>query len=575
VAAALIGVGLVVAPFAFSMFERGPKGAEMLDEFRPFMTEERIEGFQDHIALIDAAVTEADEGVRPFLADEAGVDDAAFDDQFATFTTFADAWPAIHADMDDLLTTVHGDIGKYEAVDALPPFDVFPWFFVLPGAAIAVLAVVTLRRSSRSLAFVLAGFGVALVLAPAVFGMFTRAPKGGEMMADFAGFMVRERVQDIQGYFGTMAVGQGGIRLGLVPALADAGLSEAEIADQFPAIADLDGGWVGIINDMTPMIGAMSDNVDNYDAVAALPPFPLFPWFFVVPGLLVAGLALLATRRPSAPTDPLPVEPARSAELPERNPVMSSRSLVTAPLLAIVLLVAACSGHDGGDDSAAVDTTTATETSDATTETTAAPTSGDLVGTFAIDAGACDGEVIDQGSYLQMILPGGTVDAGPYFENPDTTCGDPAYTLIEPGTDGGLVVGDYQPAPDPAFDGTGNSLAGGVVAPTGFTAIDFSISSNPTDPQTGEDVPAPTISFDGDELTGDLSAVTASWNNEWFNQGSPKPDGSAPGLTSPVSGTYDAETGAFTLEWASQIVGGPFNDFTGVWHLEGTFEAAG
>ena len=43
------------------------------------------------------------------------------------------------------------------------------------------------------------------------------------------------------------------------------------------------------------MIGAMSDNVDNYEAISALPPFPLFPWFFVVPGLLIAGLAL-ATR---------------------------------------------------------------------------------------------------------------------------------------------------------------------------------------------------------------------------------------------------------------------------------------
>ena len=44
------------------------------------------------------------------------------------------------------------------------------------------------------------------------------------------------------------------------------------------------------------MIGTMSDNVDNYQAVAALPPFSLFPWFFVAPGLIVAGLAV--GRRP-------------------------------------------------------------------------------------------------------------------------------------------------------------------------------------------------------------------------------------------------------------------------------------
>jgi hypothetical protein len=39
-----------------------------------------------------------------------------------------------------------------------------------------------------------------------------------------------------------------------------------------------------------------------------------------------------------------------------------------------------------------------------------------------------------------------------------------------------------------------------------------------------------------------------------------------------LSGTYDARTDAFVLEWASQIVGGPFDKFTGFQHLEGTFE---
>jgi len=63
-------------------------------------------------------------------------------------------------------------------------------------------------------------------------------------------------------------------------------------------VATLDTNWVRTLNDMTPMIGAMSDNVANYQAVASLPAFPLFPWFFVIPGVLVAGLAVVAgTRR--------------------------------------------------------------------------------------------------------------------------------------------------------------------------------------------------------------------------------------------------------------------------------------
>jgi hypothetical protein len=71
------------------------------------------------------------------------------------------------------------------------------------------------------------------------------------------------------------------------------------------------------------------------------------------------------------------------------------------------------------------------------------------------------------------------------------------------------------------------------------------------------------------EALGDLSALNAAWNGQQFNQGAPKPGASPPGN---ATGTYDAKTGAYTLEWSSPIAGGPFNGFTGVWHFEGTFE---
>jgi len=72
-----------------------------------------------------------------------------------------------------------------------------------------------------------------------------------------------------------------------------------------PAVASLDTNWVRIINDMTPMIGAMSDGVPDYHAISSLPPFPLFPWFFVLPGLLLAGLAVLIPSDPRSTPRPL------------------------------------------------------------------------------------------------------------------------------------------------------------------------------------------------------------------------------------------------------------------------------
>ena len=43
-----------------------------------------------------------------------------------------------------------------------------------------------------------------------------------------------------------------------------------------------------------------------------------------------------------------------------------------------------------------------------------------LVGTFTISPGSCSGEVAS-GTYLRMVLSGGTNSAGPYFSNGNST----------------------------------------------------------------------------------------------------------------------------------------------------------
>ncbi|HEX6395702.1 MAG TPA: hypothetical protein VFZ97_19895 [Acidimicrobiales bacterium] len=205
----------------------------------------------------------------------------------------------------------------------------------------------------------------------------------------------------------------------------------------------------------------------------------------------------------------------------------------------------------------------------------AAPASAStaLVGTFDITAGSCNGGHVS-GSYFRMILQGGNA-GGPFLSNSDSTCSDQSYTPMAPGTDGGLATGRYQPQPSPAFDGSGNALAKRIITPARFYGVGYSASTQPTDPQTDKAVPAPQITVSGTALSGSVQAVSVSWNNQYFNQGSPKPDGTYPGDTTPVTGTYDPGSGSYTLQWTSQVVGGPFNGFSGLWHLTGRFVPAG
>ena len=298
-ALAIMGAGLAIAPVAFRMFDRAPKGATMLGEFRPYMTEARLDGFRRDISDIDEAVAQTATAVAAHLTATGHERGVWFTTRFSGFGDFQRAWGPIRSDMTDLLDTIRANLGNYRAAAALPSFRVFPWLFVVPGALLALFALASLVRprwwaASR---WALVALAVGLVLVPVGLRMFERASAGGRMVDAFRTIETRQRVEAMQGYFASMAVGEGAIRLEIVPALRGSGLSSADISRRFPAVSRLERRWVPILGDMTPMIGAMSDNVANYQAVAALPPFALFPWFFVLPGMAGLGLTLAAGAR--------------------------------------------------------------------------------------------------------------------------------------------------------------------------------------------------------------------------------------------------------------------------------------
>ncbi|MFT4201288.1 MAG: hypothetical protein QM634_11205, partial [Gordonia sp. (in: high G+C Gram-positive bacteria)] len=200
----------------------------------------------------------------------------------------------------------------------------------------------------------------------------------------------------------------------------------------------------------------------------------------------------------------------------------------------------------------------------------AAPTRID--GLFGITPGSCSGGQVT-GSYFRMILPAGNTN-GPFLANGDSTCSDKTITPLAPGTSGGLQSGGYQPQPANAFDAAGNALSGSVTRPVKFYGVGFATATNQVDPQTRQPASVPALYVDNGAVSGDLSAFGVTWNKQVFNQGSPKPGGGMPGKTSPVRGQYNAQTGDFTIEWTSQIVGGPFNNFTGLWRLTGRVAGA-
>lgn len=231
--------------------------------------------------------------------------------------------------------------------------------------------------------------------------------------------------------------------------------------------------------------------------------------------------------------------------------------------------------------------------------TSAAGSGKQLVGLFKLTPGSAKGDKVT-GTWFRMIQVGGTPAKGPYMVNADSPADGGTVTLLTPGSSGGLRTGGYQTQPKQAFAPDGASRAEAIIRPVKFFGVKFSISTNEVDPQTKAKVAPPAVVDDHGKLTADLSSWAASWNNQNFNQGAPKPvpntSAKAPGQKDAqrtwdwvagkwldaapaptmtgktATGTYDEKTGHFTLDWTSLIVGGPFNRFTGEWHLEGVFK---
>jgi len=303
VAILVIGIGLLAAPFIFQMLalgNRAPAGGEMIDQFRPYMTDARITKFDGFMDLINRADQSYKADLRPVVV--AAPKNPAQQSALAQVDDWSRKWEGdkgIFANMSGILRDVRANLDNYKAVDNLPPFWMFPFFFIMPGLIIALLARAALRRMRRGAGAGAPGkalvvMGVGLIAAPFIFQMMggeNRAFQGADMINDFKPIMTTQRVTSVQNYFPVIGLAEGQLRNQLVPlAKTQPNSPNTAVIDQFSKT------WPEIGNEFAQFLGAMSDNLDNFAKVKALPPFSLFPFFFILPGLMVAGFALAAGR---------------------------------------------------------------------------------------------------------------------------------------------------------------------------------------------------------------------------------------------------------------------------------------
>jgi len=169
----VIGIVMIVAPFALSMPSKTSAGQKMLDSFHPLMKPAAVAetvNYYDHTfvglgPLAKGAVPAASE--IPALVDTlasalhttpAGVETLlhshfpAMADLLLSFPSLVPLFERVDPGLAyyrPLVDTMQANVTTYAKVDSLPNFNLFTWFFVVPGALMVLLGGYSLFASTR------------------------------------------------------------------------------------------------------------------------------------------------------------------------------------------------------------------------------------------------------------------------------------------------------------------------------------------------------------------------------------------------------------------------------------------
>jgi hypothetical protein len=169
----IIGIVLIVAPFAISLPSKSSAGQAMLDNFHPMMQPSSVKvtaNYYNHtfvelkpvavggiaaagetgqlVSGLASALHMTPTQVEQFLSSKY----PAFAQLLGSFPqlvpVFAQVSPGL-AHYKPLIETMQANVHNYAQVDSLPNFRLFTWFFEIPGILIVILALLGLGVFAR------------------------------------------------------------------------------------------------------------------------------------------------------------------------------------------------------------------------------------------------------------------------------------------------------------------------------------------------------------------------------------------------------------------------------------------
>jgi len=154
----VIGIGLIVAPLAMGLPGKAAAGERMLGSFQPIMAPDQVQTTSNYyykvfvpLGQITPAFTDANAakfqgymqgmqaaGLR--IPPQAAKDFTGLIGMMKQAVPIATQVPAGLAHYKPLVDTMQANVNDYKQVNSLPSFNLFAWFFIVPGILLVILA---------------------------------------------------------------------------------------------------------------------------------------------------------------------------------------------------------------------------------------------------------------------------------------------------------------------------------------------------------------------------------------------------------------------------------------------------
>jgi hypothetical protein len=306
----IIGVAFLLITMMNNLFQVGPAFEEMIDDFRPVITDESLSVARDDIAGLEAAGVEFQTLVAPGMAQALGISPEEFaglvESQYPAVAAGMAALPEITASFNGLVDTLDSQQELFASADAIPtenlPATAVPWIIAISGV-LAIGAGIMMFKPGKLWAILAVVLGASLVVVTFALSLPQKASDADELNSNLTPIYTQELIDGATGSLALIgAMGQQ-MQVEMLPDLAaQLGMSQDELnaflGQNFPATAAAMQTMPDALQRFEAFVGVFAANLANYATIQPVTFVPII-WSMVIGGALIIlmGGYCLATKQ--------------------------------------------------------------------------------------------------------------------------------------------------------------------------------------------------------------------------------------------------------------------------------------